>query len=84
MRNESDNIEIRKLTIHVNNRPINVLAPVKVPRAKYTALRAIHEQGHNRQQAINKDKKQSKQEKITNESQKMREEQGFYEGAKLK
>lgn len=84
MRNDSDDVEIRKLTVHVNDRPINILAPVKVPKPKYSATRAVHEQVQRLNQNNGMTKREREEAKALEERQKMLEVGQFYENAKLK
>ena len=84
MRADDENIEIRKLTLHVNDRPINVLAPVKVPKPKYSATRAIHEHAQRLQQNTSVTKREREEAKVREERQRLAEIGQFYEGAKLK
>lgn len=84
MRNDNDNIEIRKLTLHVNDRPINVLAPVKVPKAKYSAVKAIQYQTEMLNKNNGQNKKEREEAKASEERQRQIDLGQFYEGVKLR
>lgn len=79
-----ENVEIRKLTLHLNDRPVNILAPVKVPKPKYTAARAIDHRSKVSQRNAGPTKKERQEKKAKEESMALEEMGKFYGNAREK
>ena len=77
-----ENVEIRKLTLHLNDRPVNILVPVKVSKPKYTAARAIDDQARAGQRIVGPTKKEREEKRARDELRALGEMGRFYGNAK--